>query len=248
MKLLPLVTAVLASLAIATAVQAEQAPSDREVKSATDQSATTGGQGTAARKGHDAATGQHQDPTTGGMAAREGAMDHDHDGTMDDRGMDDHATMSGKAGGDGLAVATLMAVNDHEIKSAEIALDKKVSAAVSQYAKMLRDEHTKNQTRTRQLVQSENVKPMETAEVVAMKQKSEQEREMLRKLDGPAFEAAYIDAMVKGHADALSKIDNTLLPSASDPQLAQHLRDTRGHVANHLEQAKRLDNNAQAAR
>jgi putative membrane protein len=149
---------------------------------------------------------------------------------------------------DAEALATLMAVNDHEIKTAELAIDKKVSGPVLDYAKMMDDEHSKNQEQTRQLSQSAGVSPMESDKVAALKSKTKAERDRLAKLEGAEFEAAYVDAMVKDHTEVLGKLDKELLPKAANPAVAAHLKTTREHVAMHLEKAKALDANPQASR
>ena len=59
-------------------------------------------------------------------------------------------------------------------------------------------------------------------------------------------EKAYIDAMVKGHQEALSLIDDRLLPAAQDTNVRTFLTNSREHVAMHLERAKALQQNAGA--
>ncbi len=62
-------------------------------------------------------------------------------------------------------------------------------------------------------------------------------------LDGKEFETAYLDGMIKGHTELLDMIDNKLLKTVKNDALKAHLTETRGHVAMHLEQAKKLKNN-----
>ncbi len=146
-------------------------------------------------------------------------------------------------------VAILTAVNDHEVKAAEMALAKKPSAKVAEYARMLHGEHTSNQVKTSELASAQGASTSETPAVAALKAKSKAKREELSKLEGAAFEKAYIDAMVQDHTEVLAKIDDELLPMTTDAELSKHLRDTRTHIAKHLEQAKELAKaNAQASR
>ena len=51
---------------------------------------------------------------------------------------------------------------------------------------------------------------------------------------------AYIDAMVKGHTEALAVLDNKLIPKATTQAVKDHLAATREHVAHHLERAESL--------
>jgi len=62
----------------------------------------------------------------------------------------------------------------------------------------------------------------------------------LAPLDGEKFASAYIETMIKGHTEVLGMIDNQLLKNAANAELKKHLTETRGHVANHLEAAKKL--------
>lgn len=149
--------------------------------------------------------------------------------------------------GDAEAIATLTAVNGHEIKSAELARGKDVSEAVARYAKMMEDEHGANQKQTDQIASTAGVTPAETDKVKALKTKTEAERDKLGNLQGAAFESAYVDAMVKDHAEVLAKIDKELLPNATNAAVIEHLRKTREHVAHHLEEARQLDARSTAA-
>lgn len=46
--------------------------------------------------------------------------------------------------------------------------------------------------------------------------------------------------MDKGHDAALRLIDQQLLPASREAAVQQQLRETRGHVAQHLERAEAL--------
>ncbi len=108
------------------------------------------------------------------------------------------------------------------------------------YAKMLHTAHGENMAKTLKLGQSINVTPSDTKAVDALKVKGAGELAMLIPLDGKDFETAYIDAMIKGHTEALGMIDNQLLKTAKNDALKAHLTETRSHIAMHLEQAKKL--------
>lgn len=143
-----------------------------------------------------------------------------------------------KASGNGIAIATVMAVNDHEIKAAEVAMTKDIGAPAKAYAKMMDEQHSENQAKTKVLAATN--KPIEDADLKALKEKTAAARAKLSKLDGKDFERAYIDAMVKDHAEVLAKLDDKLIPAATDPKVVDHLKATRTHVATHLEEARKL--------
>lgn len=144
------------------------------------------------------------------------------------------------AAGDSEALSTLSAVNKHEIAAAELAQSKKIDGATTDYAKMLQTDHSANLKKVEELSQLTKAPIAETPSVKELKQKTSAERDTLAKLDGSAFQTAYLDAMIKGHADVQSLIDTKLLPGATDVAVQQHLRNTRKSVAKHLDHAKRL--------
>lgn len=77
-------------------------------------------------------------------------------------------------------------------------------------------------------------------DLAAMRSKHQSERERLAALDGDEFETAWLDAMVAGHQEALTMLDDRLIPGATDDQVRQHLTDTRTAIANHLQRAEEL--------
>lgn len=135
------------------------------------------------------------------------------------------------------ALAMLMTVNEHEIAVADQALGKNVTGAVRDFAQMMKTDHSKNLADTTRLGGAASTSPA----VDALKRKGESDERALDAQTGKAYEKAYIDAMVKGHTDALALIDNTLLPAATDANIRQHFTTTRTAVARHLERAKEIE-------
>jgi putative membrane protein len=144
------------------------------------------------------------------------------------------------AAGDSEALSTLSAVNKHEIAAAELAESKKMDTAAMDYAKMLLTDHTANLKKVEEISQLTKTPIAETPAVKELKAKTSAERDALAKLDGAAFQTAYLDAMIKGHANVQSLIDTKLLPGATDVAVQQHLRNTRESVAKHHDHAKEL--------
>lgn len=142
--------------------------------------------------------------------------------------------------GDAAALSTLVAVNKHEIAAAELAQSKEIDAATRDYAKMLERDHRANLEKVENLSKLTKTPIAESPEVAELKRKTAAERDSLAKLDGKEFQNAYLDAMVKGHAEVLSTIDGKLLPGSTDAAVQQHLRATRESVSKHLAKAKEL--------
>lgn len=147
---------------------------------------------------------------------------------------------SKEGSGDGEILGFLAAVNENEIVAALEAGNKKLSPEVSDFAKMLHKEHGKNLEDTLKLGQKINVTPMETGAVDKLRVKGAGELAILAPLDREKFASAYIEAMIKGHVEVLGMIDTKLLKNAANADLKKHLTETRGHVANHLEAARKL--------
>jgi putative membrane protein len=141
---------------------------------------------------------------------------------------------------DGEALATLAAVNQHEVELARQAQAKGVAGAVLEFAKKMQAEHSKNLADTRAVAREAKAPLAETATVKQLKQKSLGERQALQKLSGEAYSRAWVDAMVKGHSEVLGMLDTKLIPQATDARVLAHLKGTRAHVAEHLAAATAL--------
>jgi putative membrane protein len=140
-------------------------------------------------------------------------------------------------GGDALAIAMVMAVNEHEIEAATIAQGKDIGDAAMGYAEKMAVEHGRNQEKAQALA---GAGPVGSAELTALKEAKAASRAQLARLDGTAFEDAYIDAMVKDHEEVLLKLDQQWIPAAADPAVLSHLKETREHVAQHLDEARAI--------
>jgi putative membrane protein len=133
------------------------------------------------------------------------------------------------------ALGILNAINEHEIAAGRQALDKKVEGKVAEYAQMMIDEHTANKKATSSF--AVNASDVEASEQM---RKGEAHLQDLAKKEGSDYSRAYIQAMVSGHTDALSMIDQKLIPAATTPEVQAHLRQTRERVEKHLELAQAL--------
>lgn len=138
------------------------------------------------------------------------------------------------------ALALLNAVNDHEVKAAEMAKSKNVTGPVLEYANMVQAEHAKNMTDTNGLLQTAGGAAADSARLNEQKAKAEARRAQLQGMEGEAFARAYIDAMVTDHAEALTLLDGMLIPAATEEAVKNHLSATRQHVQQHHERAREI--------
>lgn len=142
--------------------------------------------------------------------------------------------------GDAEVLATLVRLDINEVNAAAEAQNKKLSGPVMAYAKMLHTEHGANAGKTMQLGQKLGVTPVETPAVESLGIKGAGVLANMVLLDGAAFERAYLDAVVKDHAEVLAMIDGKLMSNASHAEVKAHLKMVRTHIAAHHEQAKKL--------
>jgi len=150
------------------------------------------------------------------------------------------ADAKGTASGDAVVLATVTMIDRNEIVAAMQAQQKKLSQPVMDYARLLHKQHGMNIGQTLKVGQQIGVTPVITPEVDALAKKGAEMLAALVPLDGQAFERGYLDAKVKGHTDALAKIDNELMKSADNKAVTNHLTKTRAAVADHLAKAKAL--------
>jgi putative membrane protein len=175
-------------------------------------------------------------------------------GTERGQGSSPSATSTGSANasmpGSGTAAATtftdaeilgvVMAVDSNEIAAADVAKKKKIGSEAKSYAKMLDKQHTANAKQANKLGKKLGMKPAASQTADQLRSKGKSDLATLSGKDGSEFEKGYIDAMVQGHTEALQLIDGQLMPSAKNDAVKGFLTETRGHVAAHLEQGKRL--------
>lgn len=138
-------------------------------------------------------------------------------------------------GDDSIALGLLGAVNEHEIAAAKQAVAKGVKGKVLDYANMMDKQHSENLAQTQALGML-----VDDAEVQALKAKGAAELAELGKLEGQAYQDAYVEAMIKGHTEVLALIDSRMLTLAKSEAVKSHLTATREHIAEHLAAAQAL--------
>jgi putative membrane protein len=145
------------------------------------------------------------------------------------------------AASQGALLGVVATIDKHEVAAAEQARSKKVGGAVLDYANMLHREHSANLKAGEALASGPAAVNAESSpDATALQEKGRAELATLDQKSGKDYETAYVDAMVKGHTEALATLDDKLLPAAQDENVRNFLTNTRDHVAMHLEQGKKL--------
>lgn len=106
-----------------------------------------------------------------------------------------------------------------DIAAAKQALEKSKNPDVTAFAKQMVEDHTAVNDQALALVKKLNVTPEDNPTSQALNKAASEKLAELAKLDGPAFDKAYIDNEVAYHKTVNSALSDTLIPSAQNPEL-----------------------------
>jgi putative membrane protein len=104
---------------------------------------------------------------------------------------------------------------------------------------MITDHSGVNKSAT-DLVQKLHVTPESNATSVSLQNGGDDNLAALKKLNGDAFDKAYVDHEVVYHEAVLQAVDETLIPSAQNAELKGLLIKVRPAIAAHLDHAKHI--------
>jgi len=111
-----------------------------------------------------------------------------------------------------------------DIKAAELALQKSKNKDVRAFAEdMVRDHKAVNE-KALALVKKLNVTPQDNDTSKSLVKAADEKEASLKKLDGAAFDKAYADNEVAYHKTVNDALENTLIPSAQNPELKELLQ------------------------
>ena len=85
-----------------------------------------------------------------------------------------------------------------------------------------------------------DITPMDSAKTDELRRKGAGDLATLVPLSDEKFGPAYLAAMKKGHTEVVAMIDE-FISTAQSESLKNHLKETRGKVAMHLEEATKLE-------
>jgi putative membrane protein len=139
------------------------------------------------------------------------------------------------------AIGWLIVVDEGEIDAAKEAKTKKLSNNVAEFADLMIDQHSDNLKKTQEISEEEKIQPSKDSATMTMEKKLKAKLKSMEKMTDKEFEKAYVKLMVKGHADALKVLDNKYFKNISNEKLKDHFVDTKKHIVEHLEKAKKLD-------
>ncbi len=148
----------------------------------------------------------------------------------------------GRAAGptDPQIAAIVVAANHADINAGRLAESKGHSKQVRAFGRRMVADHTSVNKLAEALVRKLHVTPEVNSTSESLERGGKENLERLRKLHGMAFDRAYIDHEVTYHEQVIDALDNTLIPSAQNPQLKALLVKVRPAFEAHLKMAKQI--------
>jgi putative membrane protein len=134
--------------------------------------------------------------------------------------------------------AIVLAANNTDISYAKLVPARAQSQAIKDFAaRMLTDHNGVNRIIT-DLMNRINMTPEENTTSLDFRDESTTKRDLMRELEGRAFDSTYIANEITYHTKLLAALDKVLIPNADNPQLKQTLMAIRPAVAAHLDHAQ----------
>jgi putative membrane protein len=136
--------------------------------------------------------------------------------------------------------AIVVTANQVDIDAGKLATVKAHAKEVQAFARQMVTDHTGVNKQATALVTKLKVKPEENDTSRSLKEGGNENLARLKKLEGAAFDRAYIDHEVTYHQAVIDALDKTLVPSAKNEELKALLIKVRPAFVAHLEHAKSL--------
>ena len=133
-------------------------------------------------------------------------------------------------------VGALQTVDQSETEAAQAALARSKNEDVLAFARQMIVDHGEASRKLNDV----GIQPVNSDINRRLKEKERMTSRKLNRLEGPAFDRAYMAAMVEDHQMVLDKIDRKFVPSAKSGKLAAHLQERRPVIESHLEHARRI--------
>ncbi len=119
------------------------------------------------------------------------------------------------------------------------------SEEVRDFAQKMVTDHTSVNSQATTLAGRLHLTPKDNATSQKLLADAKTTSAKLAKLKGPAFDKAYVDNEVAYHEAVIAVLKNTLIPSASNPELKNLLVKSSLAFVEHLEHAKKLQQTLQ---
>lgn len=134
------------------------------------------------------------------------------------------------------AVGLLETVDDSEVETARLALERSRNDDVLEYARRIIADHED----ARRMIGETGIKGMGSEARRSVQDRTRMTTSRLKRLEGGAFDRAYLASQVENHQMVLEKIDQKIVPHAKTGSFATHVQDRRPVIQSHLDEARRL--------
>jgi putative membrane protein len=133
-------------------------------------------------------------------------------------------------------VGFLQTVDQSETEAAQAALARSKNEDVLAFARQMIVDHGEASRKLNDV----GIQPVNSEPNRKLKEREKMISRKLNRLEGPAFDRAYMSAQVEDHATVLENIDRKFIPSAKSGMLSSHLQERRPVIESHLEHARRI--------
>jgi putative membrane protein len=141
---------------------------------------------------------------------------------------------------DAQIAAIVVTANQVDIDAGKLAQSNAVSKEVRDFGQRMVVDHSAVNKSATELVTKLKVTPEPNDTSKRLQQDGDSNLASLRKLNGSAFDKAYVDHEVAYHQTVLDALDKTLIPNAKNAELKALLVKVRPAFVAHLEHAKQL--------
>ena len=136
--------------------------------------------------------------------------------------------------------AIVVTANQVDIDAGKLALSKSHSKDVEEFAQLMITDHSGVNKAAVDLVTKLHVTPETNPTSQSLQKGGDDNLDALKKLNGGAFDRAYVGHEVAYHQAVIDAVDTTLIPSAQNAELKALLVKVRPAFVAHLEHAKSL--------
>lgn len=130
--------------------------------------------------------------------------------------------------------------NSIDVDLAKVAQSRTQNAEVRKFAGTMITDHSAVNQQAAALAGRLGVTPKDNAVSQSLLKGASEARTAIDKLQGRAFDRAYIDREVAYHQAVLDALDGLLIPTTSNAELKKLLTDVRPAIAAHLEHARHI--------
>ena len=151
------------------------------------------------------------------------------------------AHAQGKGPSDPQIAGIVVAANQIDIDAGKHAKSKSKNKEVQEFAQRMITDHTAVNKQASALVKKLKVKPEDNATSQALTKQAAAKRAELAKLNGAAFDKAYVDNEVAYHKTVNGALESQLIPSASNGELKSLLQTGLKIFQGHEQHAEMVD-------